>query len=46
MSKTVSETWLIVENSWWTPLILKDVTAAPSMEERRTRLRALPIVTP
>ncbi len=36
----------IVLNSWYTSRIWIDVTAAPSSELRRTRRRALPIVTP
>ena len=36
----------IVENSWYTSRIWIDVTAAPSREDRRTRRRALPRVTP
>jgi hypothetical protein len=36
----------IVENSWPTPLILTLVTAAPGIEESKTRRRALPIVKP
>lgn len=36
----------IVENSCRTPSILIDVTAAPAMDERRTRRSELPMVLP
>ena len=44
MSVTSSAQPLIVQNSWLTPLIFTAHIAAPSMDERRTRLRELPIV--
>src|SRR3990172_7803811 len=46
MSVTSSITPFIELNSWFTPAILTDVTALPSRDERRTRLRLLPIVVP
>ena len=43
---TSSLTLSIVLNSWKTPAIWTDVTAAPSRELSRTRRSALPRVTP
>ena len=43
---TSSTTPGIVENSCRTLSILTEVTAAPEMEDRRTRRSALPRVTP
>ncbi len=41
-----SRTWGIVENSWCTPLIRMDVTAAPGKLESNTRRSELPRVMP
>ena len=46
ISVTSSTTPGMVENSCFTPPIRTAVTAVPSMEERRTRLKELPTVTP
>jgi hypothetical protein len=46
MSVTSSRTPGTDVNSWATPSILTEVTAAPSREESRTRLRLLPNVYP
>src|SRR5690242_17096579 len=46
MSTTSSRTPSSDENSWTTPSICTAVTAAPCREERRTRRRLLPRVTP
>ncbi len=46
ISITSSRTPGRVLNSWSTPSIRTDVMAAPLIEERRTRLRALPRVAP
>ena len=44
MSVTSSFTPLIVENSWATPSIRSDVTAAPTSDESSTRRSELPNV--
>ncbi len=46
ISVTSSFTPSMLENSCLTPWIFSEVTAVPSMEDRRTRLRPLPTVTP
>ncbi len=46
MSTTSSRTPSIEENSWTTPSICTEVTAAPCSEDRSTRRSALPRVTP
>ena len=46
ISVTSSTTPSIVSNSWSTPAIFTVVIAVPSIEERRTLRRALPIVCP
>ena len=46
MSVTSSTTLSMDWNSWFTPSILMDEMAAPSMELRSTRRRELPMVWP
>jgi hypothetical protein len=46
ISVTSSTTPGMVENSWRTPSIRTAVMAAPVIEERRIRRRALPTVIP
>ena len=46
MSVTSSLTPLTVVNSWATPSIFTELTAAPSSDDRRTRRSALPNVCP
>ena len=46
ISVTSSLTWGMALNSWLTPSMATDVTAAPGNEEIRTRRRELPRVVP